>query len=305
MWGEVTPAERLRAVTRRSLDDDRLAVRSRRRARRLRVRTRVARGRVPAGARPSPRARAAVVGVRARSSPRADAGPGRARQPSASSKAIAPATGSAPRCRLLDEGEVVAAIGWPDGRRRRADRTVRPRRGRDPGRRCRSRHPRCAAAAATTRCASSTRGIRRSPTSSGCSSRRWRSVPTVRSSPRARPTRSTTVGRRSEDVARRRRGPGAPRPAVRRDARRVVPVDDVERESRSSVSTGSPAPAGSNARPKPRPGSTARSCPSCCGRSDRDGSGFFSYDSTSMIVVLRAARRRESSGRGTRAGRRT
>ena len=159
MWGEVTPAERLRAVTRRSVDEDRLAIEaadalagfaSEPASLVVACRRVLAHHRV---------VRPAVVGVLA-DPRRGRPGDGRARGVPRSSRPIAPPTGSARRLPLLDEDQVVAVVGWPDAvdlaLLERLDVAAVALRvdGADPA-------PRAAAPRrANAACASSTRGIR-------------------------------------------------------------------------------------------------------------------------------------------------
>ena len=107
MWGEVTPAERLRSVTRRNVDDDRLAAEAADALAGFARRTGVARRRVPARARASPRRTAPLWWVCARILAAAD--------PAAAAHAAvreleADRTGDrlGATLPLLDEGEVVA-----------------------------------------------------------------------------------------------------------------------------------------------------------------------------------------------------
>ena len=144
MWGEVTPAERLRSVTRRNVDDDRLAAEAADAlagfadepaslvvaCRRVLAHHR-AHGqlwwvcaRILAAAEPAAAAHTAVQELEAdRTGDRLGA-----------------------TLPLLDEGEVVAIDRLARGDRRGVARTLRPRRGRDPRRRRRSRRGVAAAA---------------------------------------------------------------------------------------------------------------------------------------------------------------
>ena len=195
MWGEVTPAERLRAVTRRQVDEDRLAIEA---ADALAGFASEPASLVVACRRVLAHHRSCgpLWWVCARILAAADPGAGRARGVAAARGATAPPTGSARRLPLLDEDQVVAVVGWPEA----VDLALIERldvaavalrvEGADPapalrrrGRATRRAHRRSVGPDAH----------RRAPASS-C--RRPRSVPSSASCPRAPPTRSTRSARR-------------------------------------------------------------------------------------------------------------
>ena len=228
MWGEVTPAERLRSVTRRGVDDDRLAA---------------AAADALAGFSDEPaslvvacrrvlahhRAHGQLWWVCSRILAAADAA-------AAAHTAVQELEGDRTGDRLgatlplLDEGEVVA-----DRRLHRRRSTTRCS---SASTSTRSRFgstatipsPRSGGAAAITRCASSTSGTRCSNARRACSCRPTRSGPTGRSFPRAPPTCSTRSVRRARGLAGRRSRAGVARAGVRDDrvvtaGRRVVRGD--------------------------------------------------------------------------------
>ena len=191
MWGEVTPAERLRAVTRRNVDDDRLAAEA---AGALagfasEPASLVVACRHVLDASPHPRT--ACGGCARAILAAAEPGGGRAHRRIGTREGTAPATGSAPRCRSWRRGEVIAAIGWPAAFDDALHRAVRSGYRRGARRRRGSRHRCCAGAAAITRCESSTRGTQHSSESPRLLVPRGRDRPRrARSFRSGRPTRS-------------------------------------------------------------------------------------------------------------------
>ena len=269
MWGEVTPAERLRAVTRRNVDDDRLAA---------------AAADALAGFADEPAS--LVVACRRVLAHHRAHGPLwwvcsrilAAADPAAAARTAereleADRTGErlGATLPLLDDDEVVAAIGWPDAvdeallERFDIDAVAVRVDGDDPT-------ARSGAGGVITACAWSTNGIPHSPTWPGCSCRLRRSAPSAHWCPRAPPTRFRRSAGSNRGVARRRCGPRLARPPLRdgshgRGRRRR------RRARRDLAPTVRPARRAvvSSAPPTPPPASTARSSPSSSAPSPEPG----------------------------------